>query len=420
MEKSLTVWILQTGEPLHIDSGSPRPMRAMNLADALVEAGHSVTLFSSDFSHAEKKHRFGQHTKLQINEQLQYQLIPSPGYHGHMSVGRLYDHWVMGRNLKKILKNEKIPPDVAFVGFPPIEVAYYMACWLKKNKVPFLIDTKDQWPAIFLNAIPKTLRLIGRLILSPYFYMAKKAMQNASGISAMAQGFLNWSLNFSGREQNANDRIVPLTTPAYVVDEEARLSASTFWQQQQVSPHSTKIVFIGTHSAAFDMAPVIDAARYFESENKDIKFFICGNGPMTAEWKKQFGNCSNVSFPGWVDRAQIQILLGSTLAILAPYQSTENFVANFPNKVVDALSYGKPVLTGLKGEVETIVKAERVGLFYGESESKLEQCIEALIADPTLLMDIESNAVRVYREKYEYKKVYSGLVNHLSNLANRG
>ena len=34
----------------------------------------------------------------------------------------------------KDIKKRKILPDVAFVGFPPIEVAYYMACWLKKNK----------------------------------------------------------------------------------------------------------------------------------------------------------------------------------------------------------------------------------------------------------------------------------------------
>jgi len=40
----MNVWILQTGEPLHIDAGHPRPMRAMNLANALVKAGHIVLM----------------------------------------------------------------------------------------------------------------------------------------------------------------------------------------------------------------------------------------------------------------------------------------------------------------------------------------------------------------------------------------
>ena len=51
----MKVWILQTGEPLHCDEGSPRPMRAINLSNKLVEAGHDVVLWSSAFSHQEKK-----------------------------------------------------------------------------------------------------------------------------------------------------------------------------------------------------------------------------------------------------------------------------------------------------------------------------------------------------------------------------
>ena len=57
MSDSLTIWLLQTGEPLHIDAGNPRPMRAMNLANALVAAGHKVVLWSSSFYHQEKRHR---------------------------------------------------------------------------------------------------------------------------------------------------------------------------------------------------------------------------------------------------------------------------------------------------------------------------------------------------------------------------
>ena len=50
----MLVWILQTGEPLHIDGGAPRPMRAMNLSNKLVKAGHTVVLWSSAFDHQKK------------------------------------------------------------------------------------------------------------------------------------------------------------------------------------------------------------------------------------------------------------------------------------------------------------------------------------------------------------------------------
>ena len=417
MSQALNVWILQTGEPLHVDSGSPRPMRAMNLANALVEAGHKVTVFSADFSHAEKKHRFGHYKEVQVNEQLKYRLIPSPGYLDHMGLKRLYDHWVMGRNLKKLLKQESHRPDVVFVGFPPIEVAYYMTRWLKKHKIPSLIDVKDQWPAIFIKTLPSALRPIGRTAFSPYFFMAKKAMRNATGISAMAQGFLDWALSFAGRRQNANDRVVPLTTPQHSVEMNAHRSASAFWQQMGVSSERTKVVFIGTHSVAFDITPILAAARYFTSKDRNVDFVICGNGPMTTQWQQAFGEMSNVYFPGWVDRAQISVLLESTLAVLAPYRSSENFVNNLPNKVVDALSYGKPILTGLQGEVEALIKDHQVGLFYGDDETSLEHCIEILLSDKQLLTNIEANASKLYHDRFEFNQVYKGLVAHLEDLA---
>jgi hypothetical protein len=50
----MKIWILQTGEPMPLDRGSPRPMRAMNLASTLVARGHDVTILTSAFYHQEK------------------------------------------------------------------------------------------------------------------------------------------------------------------------------------------------------------------------------------------------------------------------------------------------------------------------------------------------------------------------------
>jgi glycosyltransferase involved in cell wall biosynthesis len=224
-------------------------------------------------------------------------------------------------------------------------------------------------------------------------------------------------LSFAGRKQNPNDRVVPLTLPQQSVDGDAHQAASDFWQQKGVSAERTKVVFIGTHSVAFDMAPVVNAARYFADKENDVDFVICGEGPMIGQWKQAFGNAANVYFPGWIDSAQIEVLLASSVAVLAPYFSTENFTTNVPNKVVDGLSHGKPILTGLKGEVEALVKGHQVGLFYGDDERSLEQCIEVLLGDALLLSNIETNAFNLYQDQFEFNNVYKGLVAHLEELA---
>ena len=130
----LVVWILQTGEPLHTDGGNPRPMRAMNLANALISSGHKVVIWSSSFSHQEKKHRVNKSENVILNEQLEIRFTHSPGYKRNIGFGRLYDHLILAKNLHRLLKIEQTYPDVAFIGFPPIETSFVMSHWLKKKK----------------------------------------------------------------------------------------------------------------------------------------------------------------------------------------------------------------------------------------------------------------------------------------------
>jgi hypothetical protein len=148
----MKVWIFQTGEPLHCDVGNSRPMRAINLANALVEKGHSVIIWSSSFYHQRKIHRTKLFKKIIINKKLEIRLIPSPGYKKNISIKRLLDHFMLAYNLRKKLDIEKTLPDVAFVGYPPIETAFVMTSWLKKKKIAYLLDIKDQWPIIFIES----------------------------------------------------------------------------------------------------------------------------------------------------------------------------------------------------------------------------------------------------------------------------
>jgi len=244
------------------------------------------------------------------------------------------------------------------------------------------------------------------------------AMCNASGITSMAQSFLDWALKFVGRHQNHNDRVVPLTSPEPSISSDSYQLARSFWQQKGVTWDRAKVSFVGTHSAAFDMGPIVSAARYFAINKISVDFVICGSGPMTDQWKEAFSDLENVYFPGWVDSAQSAVLLDNSLAVLAPYFSTDNFVVNIPNKVVDGLSHGKVILTGLKGEVEALIKDHQAGLFYDEGEKSLEQCIEILLRDGQLLSNIETNAFKLYQDQFEFNRVYNGLVAHLEGLAN--
>ena len=120
-----TIWIFQSGEPLQIDGNDLRPMRAIYLTNFLIKNNYKVVLWSSDFYHQKKHHRTDKFSSIKVNDLLTVQLIPSPGYKKNLSFKRLYDHFVLAKNLKKYLKrvNYEIPSHL-ILGFPPIETSF--------------------------------------------------------------------------------------------------------------------------------------------------------------------------------------------------------------------------------------------------------------------------------------------------------
>ena len=52
------IWIFQTGEPIQTDGNELRGMRAINLSEFARASGHEVVLWTSDFSHQKKEHRY--------------------------------------------------------------------------------------------------------------------------------------------------------------------------------------------------------------------------------------------------------------------------------------------------------------------------------------------------------------------------
>lgn len=420
-KKTLTIWLFQTGEPLLIDAGNPRPMRAMNLADALVAAGHNIVLWSSAFYHQEKSHRSRSAKRISVSPHYEIRLVPSPGYQRNIGLSRLWDHAVLAWNLKKMLASESQVPDVAFIGYPPIETAAVMTQWLAKRGVPSILDVKDQWPTIFMAALPAQLRIVGRIALAPYFYFGRRAMRDATALSAMAGGFLRWAADFAGRPIGELDTIAPLTTPSGRVSEVELTVAREWWQSRGVSiDGKPRICFVGSHTTAFDFTTVLEAAQALVAQNSPCEFIICGAGPSSAEWRQQAKGLPNVRFIDWVDRAQIEVLAEFSLAALAPYKNTGDFVMSIPNKVVDSLSLGLPVLSPLEGEVATLIDLHGAGLGYGARTGRsLAECIETLVHDPGLQRRLSKMARTLYSERFGFERVYGGLVAHIEELARR-
>jgi glycosyltransferase involved in cell wall biosynthesis len=412
----MKVWIFQSGEPLHIDKGNARPMRGMNLANALVEKDHNVVIWSSSFYHQKKIKRFKLYRKIVINKKLETRLIPSPGYKKNISIQRLFDHFMFAYNLKKKLDIEKTLPDVAFVGYPPIETAFIMTSWLKKKKIPYLLDIKDQWPLIFIESFPKILQPLIKLILLPYFFVAKKTFKESPAICTMSKNFLDWSLKFSNRKKNKFDIVAPLTSPDYKLKNLEEKHAYSWWLKKGVMQNNIfRVIFIGSFSRAFDFDLIFNVANYFLEKKINCEFILCGDGEFKKYLKKKSQNFSNIKIIDWIDLPKAITLSRMSSAFIAPYKNKDDFMKSIPNKVIDAIKFGIPLLSSLKGEVESLIKKNEIGFIY-YNEKSLINIIDVLLNNVNLHRKISNNCKKIYKEKFKFNKIYNKLIQNLENL----
>jgi len=409
----MKVWVLQTGEPLQIDSGGLRPMRAINLSNALVEHGHQVVLWSSDFDHFSKKHRTGKNSVIQYSPNLEIRLVMSRGYKSHVGLSRLFDHAQLAFNLRREIKKQPLP-DVAFIGYPPIETAWVMTNWLSKHKIPTLLDVKDAWPDVLLRAFPNKLQVLAKIALSPYFLIAGKTFKKSTGLCSVTQPFLDWSLNKAHRNQNKSDYIAPLTTPIANFNEKEIADAAMWLDIKGIKDDGQlRGSFVGTLNSAFDFNPIIEAA-----ESTSAKFVIAGDGPAADDLKKRISHLQNVTMPGWISAAQSHVLATRSAFMLAPVKDLEDFKMSVPNKFYDAMAHGLPIVTSISGEAKYLIEQNQIGICYDIHGAKSLTSAILQIEDGTKELKVMSrNSLNLYRAKFEFKESYSDLVKHLEQIS---
>lgn len=408
----MRVWVLQTGEYLPYLHPNNRPMRAANVVHALADRGHDVTLWTADFSHHELRHLYGRNTVVRARPNVDIRLVHSPGYRRNVGPGRLYDHWVLANNLRRLLRGEE-PPDVAIVGFPPVEAAAQMVDWLADHGIPTVIDVKDQWPETLLRVFPGRAEGLGRLILTPYYRLARRAIGRSDAVFSITDPFLQWALEFAGRRRGPGDLVMPLAAPDVpLVGGDDEHDAGRWWDERGVSDDGRpRLIFVGRLTPVLDFGPILQAA----ASCPEWQVVIGGSGPIKEGLERQARGLGNVVVAGWLDHSQSRVLHRRSTAVVIPYRDEPAFTLSVPNKVFDALAHGLPIVTCLSGHLTEVIQMHGVGVIYGDRVPLSDQ-LDYLAGHPQDVEAMSRRAGELHRERYSLEAVYRGLVEQLEEM----
>lgn len=242
-------------------------------------------------------------------------------------------------------------------------------------------------------------------------------MNDATEFCAMTDEFVDWMSEVSGRARTEADLSAPLTAPRGVFPEAELYAAKAWWANQGVDPGTRRrLSFVGSLSPAFDFEIVRQMAKRCIDEGVDCQFVICGEGSQSKAVRKLMSGLNNVVMPGWIDAPKISILTSCSTAMMAPYVNNDAFMRSIPNKVVDSLANGVPIVTTLKGVVANLITKEEIGISTN-SEMKMFKFVLMLLNEDKTFSQMVDRVKTVHDSKFSYKRVYGQLSDRLIRLA---
>lgn len=411
----MKVWIFNVGEPLPLPQSKTRLRRMGNFALYASAQGIDMHLFSVSFDHYQKVQRTTEeHVKYEINDHFQLSVVKVKGYQKNVSLARILYHREAAKKFVQAIHQEKERPDIVILGSTPLEVLCEVSKVLREWQIPYVIDIRDLWPAIFSEVMPKPLKPTGEV----YRWLAEKkvrsAYQGAAGLVALSQGFLDYGLSLAMRKQTSQDQVVRMGYPEYAKLQDNQTIFQKHWTPMGLETEEFIVAFTGNFGRQFDFTPIIQAAKKL-AHMKQVKFVLCGGGENLERLKKEAPE--NVVFPGWVEQTEVFSLLQASSLGIAPYRNSMNFRLNTPTKFGEYLYFSLPILTAVEGEMEKFVTDHQCGRYYQDS-TQLAREIEGYFTNYTQLEQEKKAAAKAYQLFFSGQKTNEQFLEGLKEIVN--
>jgi glycosyltransferase involved in cell wall biosynthesis len=178
--------------------------------------------------------------------------------------------------------------------------------------------------------------------------------------------------------------------------------------------------YIGTHGMAHGLDTLIDAAALLQESRRgaNVRLVMVGDGAdrQRLEARAKTERLNNVIFVDSVPKEDVTRYWSLLDAAIIHLRKTELFRAVIPSKLFECMGMGVPVLLGVQGESEEIVKRHDVGIvFEPENPGELVNCIFRLQDEPLLSARLSRNGSEAARH-YDRKALAQRMLEIIARL----
>lgn len=106
---------------------------------------------------------------------------------------------------------------------------------------------------------------------------------------------------------------------------------------------------------------------------------------------------------------------------LAPYRSTKDFIISIPNKAIEYMSAGLPVISSLKGALQKLLLEHEAGETYeNDNQDSLFSLLCDLYDHPAKLESMSKNSHALFKKRFVAEKVYPNMCDYLEQIVEHG
>lgn len=369
-----------------------REHRFATIGQLLADRGCDVTWWTGGFSHQFKVHRSRGWKDISVGPRFWVRLVPTTGYRRHVGPGRLLFELVFAYRLYSGGSHDLNPPDIIITPDTPQVSAFAAARLAQHFKAKLLIDVMDLWPELFDIAIPPVLRAAFRPMFWPFRALRRFVRNQADAVTALCPSYLHHALVEA--RPGIESRVI------YNGIDIASFQSELYSHQKSVdvlvgrSKEHGEIwgIFAGTMGNNYDIKCLVSAADILKNDSPPIHIITAGDGPLRRHITEAItGGLGNLHFLGRVEQSTLASLYRSSDVGVCAYAKDSN--VGMPDKAYDYMASGLPIISSLRGDLQTLIETTGSGLLYKAGDPvSLADALRTLARDSALRKQLSANA----------------------------
>ena len=409
----MRIWVVQIGEMISGVDGAVRDYRYTTLARELAAQGHEVVRWSSTFEHVSKRFRAQESVTIDLAPNLKVRLLHGlPAYQRNISLARFRQQ----RAIAKMFSAEAsswAAPDVIMAGVPVPELAEAAVVFGRELGIPVVVDAQDQWPDIYVTALPRAFRPLARLLLHREYRRSRRLFSGAKAITAVSETYLNWAVGRAGRRVGVLDGVYPLGFAPVEIPAVNSEQRQKLLERFRIPDGAFLALFVGTFGSSYDVETMVRCARCLEMDaSAKIHILMAGDGDKMAMAREMAGDCQAITIPGWLGNKEVQQLAAISSVGLCAYSAKA--LQSIPYKPLEYMASGLPLLSSLDGEMRRILDDHRCGLYYraGDLESLATQ-LRNVAGSRAEAAAMGRRARILFEEQYDSRRIYPSMASRI-------